>query len=167
MNTLSAYQIVRDFEHGRLTRRQLVTRLVGLGASMVALDGSLAAQQPDAAEQSQAGADADPTFRATGIDHIALDVTDVPRSRDFYSKHLGLRAIRGDDRALFMGADRDFFLTLFRAEKPQLNHYCYAIRNYNPEEAVQKLKDNGMRPRREGGRVYFPDPDGLTVQIAK
>jgi len=67
---------------------------------------------------------------------------------------------------MFMGADRDFFLTLFRAENPGLHHYCYAIRNYNPEDAVQKLRDAGLRPRREGGRVYFPDPDDLTVQVA-
>jgi catechol 2,3-dioxygenase-like lactoylglutathione lyase family enzyme len=77
-----------------------------------------------------------------------------------------LRVVRGDDRALFMGADRDFFLTLFRAQKPQLNHYCYSIRDFKPDEAVQKLKDAGLRPRREGGRVYFPDPDGITVQVA-
>lgn len=167
MATLLADTIVDDFEHGRLTRRQLVTRLMGLGAAMAALDSHATAQQSDAAGQgTPKPAAAEPTFRATGLNHIALDVTDVPRSRDFYAKHLGLRVIRGDDRALFMGADRDFFLTLFRAEKPQLNHYCYTIRDFSADDAVQKLKDAGLRPRREGGRVYFPDPDGLTVQVA-
>jgi hypothetical protein len=28
------------------------------------------------------------------------------------------------------------------------------------------LADAGLRPRRTGNRVYFPDPDGLTVQVA-
>jgi catechol 2,3-dioxygenase-like lactoylglutathione lyase family enzyme len=168
MQTDLAEKIVDDFQQGRLTRRQLVTRLMGLGAALATLDTNARAQQSEATGQGTATpAAAEATFRATGLDHIALDVADVPRSRDFYAKHLGLRVIRGDDRALFMGADRDFFLTLFRAEKPALNHYCYAIRNFNPDEAVQKLKDAGLRPRREGGgRVYFPDPDGLTVQVA-
>ena len=101
---------------------------------------------------------AEPTFRATGLDHIALDVTDVPRSRDFYAKHLGLRVVRGDDRALFMGADRDFFLTLFRAEKPQLNHYCYAIRDFSADDAVQKLKDAGLRRAARAVACIFPTP---------
>ena len=74
--------------------------------------------------------------------------------------------VRGDDNASFLGADRDFFLTLFRAESPRMNHYCYAIENYDADEAMERLADAKLRPRREGNRVYFPDPDGLTVQVA-
>jgi catechol 2,3-dioxygenase-like lactoylglutathione lyase family enzyme len=157
-----AERLVEDFEHGRLSRRQLAARLMGLGAAMASLPGTLRAQET--ATNAGQGTEA-PTFQATGLDHIALDVVDVPRSRDFYAKHLGLRVVRGNDDALFMGAERDFFLTLFRAERPQLNHYCYAIRDFNADEAVQKLGTVGLRPRREGNRVYFPDPDGLTVQV--
>jgi catechol 2,3-dioxygenase-like lactoylglutathione lyase family enzyme len=166
MHTSFALKMVSDFERGRLSRRQLVTRLMGLGAAVATLDATAWGQQSEnSATEQGAAAPAEPTFRATGLDHIALDVTDVPRSRDFYAKHLGLRVTRGDDNALFMGAERDFFLTLFRAEKPAMNHYCYAIRDFSPDDAMQKLKDAGLRPRREGGRVYFPDPDGLTVQV--
>jgi catechol 2,3-dioxygenase-like lactoylglutathione lyase family enzyme len=96
-----------------------------------------------------------------------LDVVDVPRSRDFYVKHLGLRVIRGDDNALFLGQDRDFFLTLFRRERAGLNHYCYSIPRYEADAVFERLAAAGLRPRREGGRVYFPDPDGITVQIAQ
>ena len=73
--------------------------------------------------------------------------------------------IRGDDNASFLGADRDFFLTLFRADRPGLNHYCYAIDGYDPDDAMERLAAAKLRPRREGNRVYFPDPDGLTVQV--
>jgi catechol 2,3-dioxygenase-like lactoylglutathione lyase family enzyme len=167
-------KIIDDFERGRLSRRQLVASLVGLGAATATFDGAAWAQQagdgtPQAqsqeANQQNEQADDEHTFQATGLDHIALDVTDVARSRDFYARHLGLRVVRGDDRALFMGAERDFFLTLFRAEQPRMHHYCYSIRNYNADEAMQKLADAGLRPERTGNRVYFPDPDGLTVQV--
>jgi catechol 2,3-dioxygenase-like lactoylglutathione lyase family enzyme len=161
-----ADRIVDDFQSGRLSRRQLVARLMGLGAAIATMQDRLLAQERPAANgQPENAAAATPTFQATGLDHIALDVVDVPRSRAFYSKHLGLRVVRGDDNALFMGADRDFFLTLFRAERPQLNHYCYSIRDFNADDAVQKIRDAGLRPRREGNRVYLPDPDGLTVQV--
>ncbi len=173
MENLYVDKIVDDFERGRLSRRQLVASLVGLGAATATFAGVRAQQGAEERPQSQdqeassqnQKAENEHTFEATGLDHIALDVTDVARSRDFYAKHLGLRVIRGDDRALFMGADRDFFLTLFRAEQPRMHHYCYSIRNYNADEAVQKLADAGLRPERTGNRVYFPDPDGLTVQV--
>jgi catechol 2,3-dioxygenase-like lactoylglutathione lyase family enzyme len=158
-----ADRIVENFEHGNISRRELVAQLVGLGAAMATFGGTAQAQQP--AAESQPAATTSPTFQASGLDHIALDVVDVPRSRDFYAKHLGLRVVRGDDNALFMGADRDFFLTLFRADKPQLNHYCYSISDFSADDAVQKIRDAGLRPRREGNRVYFPDPDRLTVQV--
>lgn len=163
--------LVDDFERGRLSRRQLVTSLVGLGAAAATLDGAVRAQQPAEGQSGESNQEesqqdsGDSTFQATGLDHIALDVTDVARSREFYAKHLALRVIRGDDRALFMGAERDFFLTLFRADEPRMHHYCYSIREFNADDAVQKLADAGLRPERTGNRVYFPDPDGLTVQI--
>jgi catechol 2,3-dioxygenase-like lactoylglutathione lyase family enzyme len=157
-----AEKLVDDFEHGRLSRRQLAARLMGLGAAMTALPSAVSGQESDTDTPEGGG---QPTFQATGLDHIALDVADVPRSRDFYARHLGLRVVRGNNDALFMGADRGFFLTLFRAERPGLDHYCYAIREFNADDAVQKLGDAGLRPRREGNRVYFADPDGLTVQV--
>ncbi len=161
MNLNLADKLVTDFEAGKLSRRQLVARLMGLGAALASLENFSHAQQSETAGKAN-----EPTFRATGLHHIALDVTDIPRSRDFYEKHLGLRVTHGDDNALFMGADRNFFLTLFRAEKPALDHYCYGIDNYDVADAVVRLRQAGINPRQEGGRVYFPDPDGLTVQIA-
>ena len=131
---------------------------MGLGAALAMVENSQA--QQGTAEKTE------PLFKAKGLDHIALDVTDVPRSRDFYAKHLGLDVVRGDDNALFMGADREFFLTLFKAEKPGLNHYCYGIENYDAASAVAKLREAGINPRETSGRVYFPDPDGIEVQVA-
>lgn len=158
MNTDLGAKILADFEAGKLSRRQLVARLMGLGAAMAAVE-TVQAQQ-SSTEKSE------PLFRAKGLDHIALDVVDVPRSRDFYTKHLGLDVIRGNDDAMFMGADRDFFLTLFKSDKPGLNHYCYGIESYDAASAVAKLREAGINPRETSGRVYFPDPDGIEVQVA-
>ena len=171
MLTNLASKLVDEFEQGRLSRWQLVARLVGLGTALATLKSTGAAQE---AVQGAASKAEKPTFQATGLDHIALDVTDVKRSNEFYIQNLGLRVIRGDENASFLGADRpsrasgsndDFFLTLFRADRPGLNHYCYAIENYDADNAMERLAAAGLRPRREGNRVYFPDPDGLTVQV--
>lgn len=169
MRTTLATKLVDDYERGTLSRRQLVARLMGLGAAMATLKGTAWAQEPAGETGQGTGGEQEPrpTFQATGLDHIALDVTDVARSREFYQQHLGLRVIRGTGGdASFLGADRDFFLTLFRAEHPGLNHYCYAIEHYDPPAAVRRLEALGIRPRLTAGRVYFPDPDGITVQLA-
>jgi catechol 2,3-dioxygenase-like lactoylglutathione lyase family enzyme len=158
MNIDLGAKLLADFEAGKLSRRQLVARLMGLGAALATMESGRA--QENLAEM------VGPLFNAQGLHHIALDVTDVPRSRDFYAKHLGLDVIRGDDDAMFMGADRQFFLTLFKADKAGLNHYCYGIENYDAASAVAKLRAAGINPRETSGRVYFRDPDGIEVQVA-
>ena len=159
MNSDIAETLIADFERGLLSRRQLASHLIGLGAALAATARVAGAGQGDA------GA---PTFQATGLNHIALDVTSVPKLRDWYIKHLGLKVLResGEDNCFLGGGDNDFFLTLFRGAKPGLNHYCYTIREYNPDKAEEKLKAAGLKPRREGNRLYFPDIDGITVQVA-
>jgi catechol 2,3-dioxygenase-like lactoylglutathione lyase family enzyme len=153
-----AEALVRDFERGLLSRRQLVSRLMGLGAALAAMGRAIDAS----ASQAEA-----PTFQATGLDHVALNVKSVPKSRDFYVKHLGLKVTRdGGEENCFLGAGNDFFLTLFRGETPGLNHYCYAIRDYNVDRAEEKLTATGLKPRKEGNRIYFPDIDGVEVQVA-
>jgi catechol 2,3-dioxygenase-like lactoylglutathione lyase family enzyme len=151
-----AESLVKEFEQGKLSRRQLASRLVGLGAALGVM--------PRVAKASEGESN---TFQATGLSHVALNVTSVPRSRDFYIKHLGLKVIRdGGDDNCFLGSGDDFFLTLFKGERPGLNHYCYTIRDYAVEQADEKLKAAGLKPRREGNRIYFPDPDGIEVQVA-
>jgi hypothetical protein len=71
----------------------------------------------------------------------------------------------GGDDSCFLGRDDGFFLALFRRTLSGLNHYCYTIRHYDPDQAARKLKAAGLDLRREDGRIYFDDPDGIEVQI--
>src|SRR4051812_13757204 len=158
MHSDIADRLVDDFERGLLSRRQLVSRLMGLGTTLALLQDSSSAS----AQQAEGG-----TFQANGLDHVALNVRSVPRSRDFYIKHLGLKVIRdGGEDNCFLGSGGDFFLTLFRGDQPGLNHYCYAIKGYNADDAEKRLRAVSLKPQREGNRVYFPDADGIKVQVA-
>jgi catechol 2,3-dioxygenase-like lactoylglutathione lyase family enzyme len=156
MHTDIALSLVRDFERGLLSRRQLVSRLTGLGAALAVMSR---------APEARAGEGG--TFDATGLNHIALNVRSVPASRDWYIKHLGLKVMRdGGEDNCFLGSGEGFFLTLFKGDKPGLNHYCYSIKGYDPDKAEETLKSAGLKPHREGNRLYFPDLDGIEVQIA-
>lgn len=149
-------QLIDAFTLGRMTRRELIVAMSGLVAAA-------AGPTPTALAE-----DAAPSFKATGLSHIALRVKDVAKSRDFYIKHLGLtiahESLPGN---CFLLAGEHHFITLFQGDAPRLDHYCYAIENYDVKEAAAKLRALGIEASVEGGdRIYFPDPDGHTVQLA-
>jgi catechol 2,3-dioxygenase-like lactoylglutathione lyase family enzyme len=155
-------KMINDFEHGRLSRRQLIAYLTGMFAASLGATIVFADQQPGPGRAAFNPADSTPTFDATDLNHIALSVTDVQRSQKWYEKHLGLKPT-GPEGFLTTGKGS---LALFQGDKPGLNHYCYSIANYDPADAVARLKTAGLTPRREGGRVYFADPDGIECQVA-
>jgi catechol 2,3-dioxygenase-like lactoylglutathione lyase family enzyme len=91
----------------------------------------------------------------------------VERSRDFYQKLLGLPVIHQGQDNCFLGLGKNF-LTLFRNQNPGLDHYCIAIDKFSADSVMETLKQQGLNPRRPSGsdRVYFPDPDGIEVQLS-
>ena len=143
------------FQQGRIDRRQAVLRLGAIVAALCGAGGPLVAQEPS-----------ESTFNSIGLYHIALRVTDVAGSRDFYAKHLGLRVLSQSERNCFMSCGDDQFVALFRGDKPGLDHYCYTIPEYDPARVVETLRSVGLEPQRHQNRVYFDDLDGLTVQIS-
>jgi catechol 2,3-dioxygenase-like lactoylglutathione lyase family enzyme len=153
---------IDDYDRGRLSRRQLVTFLTGL-AGAYAISPGVAGQD---AERTAVPAPEKSTFVGTDLNHIALRVTDIGRSRDFYQKHLGLAVSSESRSSCFLRCREKNFVALFRSEKPGMHHYCYSIEKYDPDDVVETLKAEKLEPRRSGNRVYFDDPDGLEVQVA-
>lgn len=141
--------MLEGYELGRVSRRQLIQALTALAA---------AAYPSDACAS---------TFQGIALNHIAVRVTDLRRSRDFYQKHFGSPVIHESESSCFLGLAKNF-LTLFRSPNPGLDHFCIAIANFNADSAIEQLKRQGLSPTRPSGsdRVYFQDPDGLTVQVS-
>src|SRR5687768_10672629 len=157
MTDAAAEQLVNAFERGQLSRRQLIGQLMAIGAASVGFASLARAAEP---------ATQPATFTATTIDHLALSVTDVKRSVAFYQKHLGLKLTRdGGDGSAFLSCGERDFLALFRADKPGLHHFSFSIPNYDADAAAKRIEAAGLKLERHGNRVYFPDPDGLTVQV--
>ncbi|MCZ6793784.1 MAG: VOC family protein [Planctomycetota bacterium] len=154
-------RLVAEFEAGKTTRRELVARLGTLVAVLGGAGRLLASSEKDEKKEKKS------TFEGVGLNHIALRVTDVARSRDFYIKHLGLKVARQGRNNCFLNCGKNF-VALFRADEAQMDHYCYSIKDYDVDVAERKLKAEGFNPRvhREGKRIYFKDPDGLTVQLS-
>ena len=138
-------QILAAYEQGRLSRRGLIAGL----AALFATTGSAQAS----------------TFKGEGLNHIALNVTDVQRSKAFYQKHFGLPVVLESENNCFLDLG-PHFLALFRSSVSGMDHYCIAIDSYQVGGAVEALKSEGLESRRTGNRVYFHDPDGIEVQVS-
>jgi len=164
-------QFVNQFERGQMSRRDLITALTAC-ASAVAVGGvgGLARAQSSTQASPPPGSapapGAAPAFKAVDLNHIALSVTDVPRARDWYQRHLGLRVTSDGGASSCFLTTGTGWVALFRGEKPGMHHYCYSIDNYDVAKAEETLRAAGLKPERQGGRIYFPDPDGLIVQLA-
>ena len=141
--------MLESYERGAVSRRQLIQGLAAVAAA------------------AQAGSASASTFQGMEINHVALGVTNVPSSRDFHQKHFGLPVVRQSSSSCFLGMGKNF-LALFHNPNAGMDHFCIAINNYKADSVMAELERQGLNPRRPAGsnRVYFPDPDGLEVQVS-
>jgi lactoylglutathione lyase len=122
--------------------------------------------------------------------HIGLNVTDLDRSRDFYSRVLGYELVAQSPlgtqearRYAFLGRDGVPLLTLWQqaetgygAERSGLHHLSFQVDSVDEVRAAEKVlrelgavfHHEGIVPHREGadsGGVFFEDPDGIRLEI--
>lgn len=163
-------QLVKRYEGGGMTRRELVLALSALVMARPA--GGAAAQQ---------GAAPAP-IRVRTMNHVTLSVSDVQRSVEFYQRVLGLPLVttQGTERdwdapavpVLGIG-DGPQFIALSRGDRPHINHYCLGMEGFDAAEIVARLAEHGIEARVRmradsdppAEELMFNDPDGIPVQI--
>ena len=151
--------LVDRYDRGEIDRRQL---LVGL-AALAALPAVGNAQDVQTADQP-----AGPAFEAKSLNHVTLSVSDVPKSKAFYSSILGISTVSTQKNGVNLGLGEDSFLGLYAIkERPRINHFCVGLDEYRVRAAAERLKQFGINPRvrKDKPEVYFEDPDGITVQL--
>ena len=113
-------------------------------------------------------------IQATGIDHLVLHVSDVPRARKFYTDVLGMTVYRENDRQVFLHAGQQG-VALFQkhGDGPlktgnDLNHLALNVASGTYEVLKADLEKHGVivtgRPG-EDHCIYFQDPDGHRLQL--
>jgi catechol 2,3-dioxygenase-like lactoylglutathione lyase family enzyme len=147
--------LVKQFERGGLSRRELIQGLVALAATGVTASAAAAQQVP---------------FKSSRIDHISIQVTDLPRSIAFYQKIFGL-SILNEDKAneiVRMGVTRTIVSLHRKAPYSVVDHYAIAIDDFNQESVTQTLKQQGLTAEQNlDYGFYVRDPEGIPVQIVR
>jgi catechol 2,3-dioxygenase-like lactoylglutathione lyase family enzyme len=113
-------------------------------------------------------------FKAIGA-VVALHVTDIARSRDFYSSLLGMKAIYykpeepNPECFLRFGSNDALFLRKSQQldNKPNIDHLAIVVANYNEDAVEAELKRRGLAPEPHTKFAWtIHDPDGYTIAVA-
>jgi catechol 2,3-dioxygenase-like lactoylglutathione lyase family enzyme len=113
-------------------------------------------------------------IRAAGVDHVVLHVSDVQRSKKFYTDILGMTPYREDDGQVFLHAGSQG-IALFEKDDGRpltagndLNHLALNVAAGTYETLKLELERQGVAVTGRPGDdrcIYFRDPDGHRLQL--
>ncbi len=112
----------------------------------------------------------EPIFRATGLDHILLNVSDQEKAAGFYKEIFGPVTRRNNNRIWFqVGTSRVGLLKTPEGAKAGVNHYCVSAAAFDYDTVVKQLNAAGATVEKPeiAGAPEFRDPDGFLVQVQK
>jgi catechol 2,3-dioxygenase-like lactoylglutathione lyase family enzyme len=152
--------LLRDFEHGKMTRRQLIQSL------------ALAATAAAAATAAPAAATGATPLKATYLNHVGYQVASYAKSRDWYAELFGMKVALDDGRKanLAVGESLLIFHNRPTPTTPTVDHVCLTIAGWDEDKTVRtavadELKRRGLETRATGNSLHFKDPDGFELQV--
>jgi catechol 2,3-dioxygenase-like lactoylglutathione lyase family enzyme len=170
--------LLRDFEVGKMNRRQLIQSLAVAASAGVAV-GMI----PTAA------AAAETSLKPVSINHISYRVANYAKTRDFYSGLLGMK-VSGDSGTQCRLAVGGVFIVAQPGETeatrrtPMIDHVAYTMDN-TADEILAAMNDHGVKQehelnhapskyaarkvaakgKEEGNTIQVKDPDGFHVTL--
>ena len=151
-------KLLQEYEHGRVTRRQLI-RTLALAATATSTVGT--------AEAAPAN--------AVSINHVSMQVADYTKTRDFYVGLFGMKVSDDDGKTQCRLTFGDNILIPRNASsrpggKVGVDHIAYTLANWDTDKTVKpaveaELKRRGLNIRVTEGSFHVQDPDGFEVQM--
>ena len=151
-------RLLQDYEHGRMSRRQLIQTLT-LTATAAATGAAEAATPAN----------------AIYINHVSMQVADYTKTRDFYASLFGMKVTNDDGKTQCRLTFGDNILIARNASsrpggKIGVDHIAYTLAGWDTDKAVKpaveaELKRRGLMIRTTEGSSHVQDPDGFEVQM--
>jgi len=145
--------LLNRFERGVLTRRELVQSLTMLTATSGATS---------TAHAQEAG------IRAAKIDHVSIQINDLPRSIAFYQKMFGLTIVSEDkpNEIVRLGAEKVLVSLHHKSPTGLVDHFAIGVERFEREAVTRGLKGLGATPENNlDAGFHIKDPEGINVQI--
>jgi catechol 2,3-dioxygenase-like lactoylglutathione lyase family enzyme len=165
--------LVKQFEDGKLTRRQLIQSLALVATGTASVEAQSAATPAP--------------WKTVWLDHISYAVSDYKRSVEFYKNLMGWEVQRdnGTSQAtLRIGKVGGIIIRNRRdpAPTPQgpsgrppitgvINHISYGVQPWDTDAVKAELEKRGLNPRpdmvgQNFKSFHVTDPDGWDLQIS-
>jgi catechol 2,3-dioxygenase-like lactoylglutathione lyase family enzyme len=142
--------LLKSYEEGKVTRRQLVGGLAMLAAGSAP---GLAAPVPGA-------------IKAVSVNHIAINVSDLKKSTAWYKDVFGLTVgLETDKESALRFGDCGLIIRPSQQKPGTITHFMLGINGYDAEGLSAHLKSFGLEPRKDQDSFHVKDPDGLDVQV--
>ena len=139
------------FERGALTRRGLIQ-----GLAMLTAAGGTASDAQDSG------------IKGAKIDHVSIQVTDLPRAIAFYQKMFGLTVVSEDkpNEIVRLGAGKVLVSLHHKSPTGLVDHFAIGVEKFNKELMTRELKERGINPEENlDAGFHIKDPEGISVQI--
>src|SRR4051794_31945932 len=133
---MSLDHLVSAYEHGRISRRQLMTALAALVAPIGAASDAAAA----------------PVGAVTQMNHVSIFVPDVQKSKQFYQDTFGLPLLTNQDPGVNLSTGAGF-LGIYPAPNARgatagsINHLCLGMQGFDADAVLKALTDRGVPAR--------------------
>lgn len=157
METLIA-KLLEDFDHGRMTRRQLIKSLAVVAVASANIT-------PASGEDSRG-------FNAVAVNHISYQVNDYAKTRNFYADLLRMKVV-GDtgSQCYLIIRDSNTFVIPRNAPQgttpPRIDHIAYTIENWDKHAVKAELDRRGLNPQSDTeNSFHVKDPNGFDLQIS-
>ena len=147
--------LLKHFERGALTRRELIGGLALLTA---------AGHSASAAEAQQTG------LKATTINHISIQVSDLPRSVAFYQNVFSLSVVSQDEanEIVRLGTTGTLISLHHKSPTGLVDHFAIGVSSFDMESATRDLRAHGLTPEQNlDAGFHVKDPEGISVQIVQ
>jgi catechol 2,3-dioxygenase-like lactoylglutathione lyase family enzyme len=146
--------LVKSFEKGALTRRELIRGL----AMLTAAGGAAAAGLQEA------------SFKGAKIDHVSIQVTNLQRSIDFYKNLFGFNVVSEDksNEIVRLGITKTLVSLHHKSPTGIVDHFAIGVDHFDKESVTRDLKVRGATPQENiDAGFHVKDPEGLSVQIVQ
>jgi catechol 2,3-dioxygenase-like lactoylglutathione lyase family enzyme len=146
-------KMLGDFEHGRLSRRQLAVHLAALAT------GAAAATSANAA----------PGLKAISLNHVTVKVPDLHKTSTFYQQFFGMKLAQQSKTIHILSVGDGFFGLEEKPGAAGLDHYDFGIEGWDAKAMRAKVASAGLSitpgSRGDDESFKFNDPDGFVVQV--
>jgi len=146
--------LVKSFEKGALTRRELIRGL----AMLTAASGTAVAGLQEAG------------FKGAKIDHVSIQVNNLQRSIDFYKNLFGFNVVSEDksNEIVRLGITKTLVSLHHKSPMGIVDHFAIGVDHFDKESVTRDLKLRGATPQENiDAGFHVKDPEGLSVQIVQ